>query len=132
MGTRFIDNGDGTVTDEKTDLVWQKEQAPERITWLEAQEYVQQLNEAEFAGHNDWRLPNNQELTSLMLTQENSKRLFLDPIFGSQRCFWSADTRGHHVACYIDFYYGGVYRFEENYVNHSVRAVSGTMKQNGA
>jgi len=132
MGTRFIDNGDGTVTDGETDLVWQKDQAPERITWLEAQEYVQQLNEAGFAGHSDWRLPNNQELTSLMLTQENSKRLFLDPIFGSQRCFWSADTRGHHVACYIDFYYGGVYRFEENYVNHSVRAVRGTVKQNGA
>lgn len=132
MGTRFIDNGDGTVTDGETNLVWQKDSAPERISWLEAQDYVQQLNEAGFAGHNDWRLPNNQELTSLMLTQENSKRLFLDPIFGSQRCFWSADTRGHHVACYIDFYYGGVYRFEENYVNHSVRAVRGAVKQNAA
>ncbi len=132
MGTRFIDNGDGTVTDGETDLVWQKDSAPERITWPEAQEYVQQLNEAGFSGHNDWRLPNNQELTSIMLTQENSKRLFLDPIFGSQRCFWSADTRGHHVACYIDFYYGGVYRSEENYVNHSVRAVRGNVKQNAA
>jgi serine/threonine-protein kinase len=129
MGTRFIDNGDGTVTDGETDLVWQKDSAPERITWPEAQEYVQQLNEAGFSGHNDWRLPNNQELTSIMLTQENSKRLFLDPIFGSQRCFWSADTRGHHVACYIDFYYGGVYRSEENYVNHSVRAVRGELKK---
>jgi serine/threonine-protein kinase len=129
MGTRFIDNGDGTVTDGETDLVRQKDSAPERITWPEAQEYVQQLNEAGFSGHNDWRLPNNQELTSIMLTQENSKRLFLDPIFGSQRCFWSADTRGHHVACYIDFYYGGVYRFEQNYVNHSVRAVRGELKK---
>jgi hypothetical protein len=129
MGTRFIDNGDGTVIDKDTDLVWQRDPAPERITWLEAQEYVQQLNEAGFAGHNDWRLPNNQELLSLMLSRENNKRLFLDPIFGSQRCFWSADTRGHHVACYIDYYYGGVYRFEENYVNHAVRAVRGEMKQ---
>lgn len=129
MGTRFMDNGDGTVIDRETDLVWQKDSAPERITWLEAQQYVQQLNEAGFAGHNDWRLPNNQELLSLMLSRENNKRLFLDPIFGSQRCFWSADTRGHHVACYIDYYYGGVYRFEENYVNHSVRAVRGEMKR---
>ena len=129
MATRFIDNGDGSVTDAETDLVWQKEAAPERVTWLEARQYVQQLNEAGFGGRNDWRLPNNEELLSLMLTRENSKRLFLDPIFGSQRCFWSADTRGHHVACYIDFYYGGVYRFEENYVNHSVRAVRGEMKK---
>ena len=129
MATRFIDNGDGSVTDAETDLVWQKEAAPERVDWLKAKQYVQELNEAGFAGHNDWRLPNNEELLSLMLTRENSKRLFLDPIFGSQRCFWSADTRGHHVACYIDFYYGGVYRFEENYVNHSVRAVRGEMKK---
>ena len=129
MATRFIDNGDGSVTDAETDLVWQKEAAPERVDWLEAKRYVQGLNEAGFAGYSDWRLPNNEELLSLMLTRENSKRLFLDPIFGSQRCFWSADTRGHHVACYIDFYYGGVYRFEENYVNHSVRAVRGELKK---
>lgn len=129
MAPRFMDHADGTVIDGETDLVWQKDPAPERITWLEAQQYVQQLNESGFAGHDDWRLPNNQELLSLMLNRENNKRLFLDPIFGSQRCFWSADTRGHHVACYVDYYYGGVYRFEENYVNHSVRAVRGEMKK---
>jgi hypothetical protein len=125
MATRFIDNGDGTVTDGETNLVWQKDTAPERITWPEAQEYVEQLNAESFAGHNDWRLPTNEELLTLMLSRENKKRLFLDPIFGSQRCFWSADTRDHHVACYVDYYYGGVYKFQENYVNHSVRAVRG-------
>ena len=31
MATRFIDNGDGTVTDRETNLVWQKDTAPERI-----------------------------------------------------------------------------------------------------
>ena len=129
MGTRFIDNGDGTVTDRETDLVWQKGQAEERIIWPEAQRYIQQLNEESFAGHSDWRLPTNEELSSLILSQENNRRLYLDPIFGSQRCFWSSTTRGHHVACYVDFYYGGVYRFSENYVNHSVRAVRGVMKK---
>ncbi len=129
MGTRFIDNGDGTVTDRETDLIWQKDQAPERITWPQAQRYIQQLNEENFAGHSDWRLPTHAELTTLILSQENNQRLYLDPIFGSQRCFWSSTTRGHHVACYVDFYYGGVYRFPENYVNHSVRAVRGEMKK---
>lgn len=129
MGTRFIDNGDGTVTDRDTDLVWQKGQAPERMTWSEAQRYILQLNQENFAGQSDWRLPTHQELSTLILSQENSRRLYLDPIFGSQRCFWSSTTRGHHVACYVDFYYGGVYRFPENYVNHSVRAVRGEMKK---
>jgi hypothetical protein len=127
MATRIIDNGDGTVTDTETNLEWQKDPAPERITWPEAQQYVEQLNAEGFAGNSDWRLPNNEELLTLMRSKENRKRLFLDPIFGVQSCFWSADTRGHHVACYVDYYYGGVYRFQENYVNHSVRAVRGQM-----
>jgi len=129
MATRFINNGDGTVTDGETTLVWQKDHAPERMTWSDAQRYVDQLNAESFAGHNDWRLPTNGELLTLMLSKENKKRLYLDPVFGSQRCFWSADSRDHHVACYVDYYYGGVYRFQENYVNHSVRAVRGAIKQ---
>lgn len=129
MATRFIDNGDGTVTDRETNLIWQKDPAPQRVNWPEAQRYIKQLNVAGFAGHYDWRLPNNKELSTLILSQENRKRLYLDLIFGSQRCFWSADTRDHHVACYVDFYYGGVYRFPELYVNHSVRAVRGQMTQ---
>ena len=127
MATRFIDNGDGTVTDRETNLVWQKDTAPERITWPQAQQYVEQLNAEGFAGQSDWRLPNNEELLTLMLPKENRKRLYLDPIFGVHRSFWSADTRGHHVACYVDYFYGGVYRFQENYVDHSVRAVRGQM-----
>ena len=129
MTTRFIDNGNGTVTDTQTGLVWQKEPAPERITWPEAQHYIQQLNQAAFAGHDDWRLPNNEELRTLILPRENSRRLFLDPIFGPHRSFWSSTTRGHHVVCYADYYYGDIYRFQENYVNHSVRAVRGEMKE---
>ncbi len=129
MATRFIDNDDGTVTDRETDLVWQKEPAPERVTWPEAQQYVQRLNEANFAGQTDWRLPNNEELRTLILPVENSRRLYLDPIFGPERCFWSATTRDHHEVCYVDFYYGGIYRFPETYVNHSVRAVRGDMKR---
>ena len=127
MATRFINNGDGTVTDGETNLVWQKDPAPERITWPEAQEYIDQLNDEGFAGYNDWRLPAKEELLTLMLSEETSKRLYLDPIFGSQRCFWSSSTKEHHVACYVDYYYGGVYQFPENYVNHSVRAVRGDM-----
>ena len=129
MATRFIDNGDGTVTDVETNLLWQKDTAPERTTWPEAHKYIDQLNAERFAGHDDWRLPTNEELLTLMLSKENFKRLYLDPVFGWQRSFWSADNRGHHVACYVDYYYGGVYRFQENYVNHSVRAVRGTSKE---
>ena len=125
MATRFADNGDGTVVDIKTGLTWQREPAPERMTWPEAQRYIQQLNETRFAGYADWRLPQNEELASLFLPEENSRRLYLDPVFGPYRCFWSATTRDHHTACYVDFFYKGIYRFPDNYVNHWVRAVRG-------
>jgi hypothetical protein len=128
MSKRFVVNDDGTVRDSQTGLVWQKDTAPERMTWPEAQRYIQRLNESRFAGFADWRLPSTEELTSLMLFEENSWRLYLDRIFGKQSCYWSSTTRGHHMVCYVDFYYGGVYRFQENYVNHSVRAVRGAVK----
>ncbi|MBW1980141.1 MAG: DUF1566 domain-containing protein [Deltaproteobacteria bacterium] len=129
MSERFVDNGNGTVTDTQTGLMWQKDPAPERVTWPEAQRFISYLNKIKFAGYEDWRLPNNEELSSLLLPEENKHRLYLDPIFGNQRCFWSATTRGHHTACYVDYFYGGIYRFPESYVNHSVRAVRGEMKK---
>ena len=127
MSKRFADNGDGTIVDTQTGLMWQREPAPERMTWPDAQRYIQQLNETRFAGYADWRLPHNDELASLFLLEENSRRLYLDPVFGPYRCFWSATTRGHHTACYVDFFYRGTYRFPETYANHWVRAVRGQM-----
>jgi hypothetical protein len=71
---RFVDNEDGTVTDTCTGLMWQKETpnpgaihgaTPEGwVTWESGLRYCEQL---EFAGHSDWRLPNVQELSSLIM-----------------------------------------------------------------
>ena len=58
----LIDNGDGTVTDRNTRLMWQ--QAPgEKMTWEEA---MAAADTFELAGYDDWRLPTIQELYSLM------------------------------------------------------------------
>ena len=59
----FIDNGDGTVTDIDTGLMWQKDTAPDTYIWQQALSYCENLS---FAGHNDWRLPNVNELQSLV------------------------------------------------------------------
>lgn len=69
----FTDNGDGTVTDQGTGLVWEKLSSDGGIhdyaksyTWAEAvSTKVATLNAASFAGHDDWRLPNIVELESL-------------------------------------------------------------------
>lgn len=59
---KYQDNGDGTVSDLITGLMWQKTQDP-KMTWEEAKEYAAN---SRLAGKNDWRLPTVTELYSLM------------------------------------------------------------------
>ena len=64
---KFTDNGDGTVTDNFTGLIWQKQKAPSTYTWEGALAYVNTLNASGgFAGKTDWRLPNIHELFSIV------------------------------------------------------------------
>lgn len=58
----YTDNGDGTITDNATDLMWQK--GFEAMTYSEAVEKVKSLN---LANHSDWRLPTIKEAYSLIL-----------------------------------------------------------------
>jgi hypothetical protein len=59
---RYRDNGDGTVSDLDTGLVWQKTMGA-KLTWEEAKAGAAALR---LGGHNDWRLPTIKELYSLM------------------------------------------------------------------
>ncbi len=123
MGDRYVDNKNGTVTDTETNLMWQQGSS-ERMMWHEGFEYVDKLNEQEFAGYSDWRYPSKEELATLLQEEENLKtRLYLDPIFKPTKWCWTSTQRKNHMAVYVDFYYGGVYRMQEKYANYFVRAV---------
>lgn len=71
----FVDNGDGTISDEATGLVWEKldndptgmHYAKAPYSWPKAFGKISTLNESAFAGHTDWRLPNMRELASLQV-----------------------------------------------------------------
>lgn len=75
----YTDNGNGTITDNNTGLVWEKKSDDGSIhdkdttyTWDNAfLLHVAGLNQAAFAGHTDWRLPNVKELESIV-DYENS------------------------------------------------------------
>lgn len=54
----FVDNGDGTVTDKKTKLMWQKGDNGEEVIFDKAKEYCGTL---ELGGYIDWRLPKVEE-----------------------------------------------------------------------
>jgi len=63
-GERFIDNGDGTVTDTLTNLMWAKADNMGDITWHEAQMYCKTPPIAGYR-YSDWRLPTILELRTL-------------------------------------------------------------------
>ncbi len=58
----FNDNGDGTVIDLNTGLMWQQTPPVEGMTWAEAKAYCENL---EFGGYSDWRMPTLKELFSI-------------------------------------------------------------------
>jgi len=67
----FTDNGDGTVSDNNTGLMWQKSpdtggdgdiDASDKLTWTEIQNYPATLNAQKLGGYSDWRVPSIKEL----------------------------------------------------------------------
>jgi hypothetical protein len=101
---RFIDHGDGAVSDSLTGLMWTKEaNAPgpaqcapaESKTWQEALDYVRCLNTNQYLGHYDWRLPNRKELRSLEDYENNDPTLPTGHPFTNTGYFggyWSSTT----------------------------------------
>ena len=103
---RYRINGDGTVTDTSTKLMWK--QAPEagKYHWDEAMATFGK--NVSFAGYNDWRMPTIDELKSLI---DDSYHPTIRPVAFPNTpatVFWSAspDVDGGYSAWYVNFYYG--------------------------
>jgi len=61
---RFTDHGDGTVTDNNTQLMWTQEASPKGPqNWVTAMHYCERST---MAGHTDWGLATLSELKSLV------------------------------------------------------------------
>ena len=88
----YDENGDGTVTDRSTGLMWQKSGTTKSMTIYEAQSYINDLNEQKYCGDSDWRLPTLVELASL-LRENQVGGLYIDTVFArTQRKLWSSDV----------------------------------------
>lgn len=135
---RYVDHGDGTLTDSYTDLMWQESYAYAEtgnyINWYDAGDYVADLNRRQLGGHTDWRLPIKLELQSVYeLRHEFTSRgrtyvLHIDPVFeiGYGSCFWTWHTRLSGAMGFA-FDIGENFWLPQGSLSATVRAVRGNM-----
>lgn len=89
----YVDNGDGTVTDKITGLVWEKEGASSLYYW-DAQKRIENLNDQKLGGHGNWRIPTLEELCSLLDSKSNPQGYYIPSVFGNpQGVCWTSDIK---------------------------------------
>ena len=86
----YTDNGDGTITDDVTGLMWQKTDGGS-VVWEDAIAYADLLS---LAGHQDWRLPTSDELFGILDHSQHNPALDITcfPPSGAQY-WWTCKTR---------------------------------------
>jgi len=125
----FNDNGDGTVSDYNTGLMWEKADSVTPHSWSEA---ISECESATTAFYTDWRLPTKKEIVSL-INYENSGSAgsALDSSLtypGMVRYLWSADTSAQNSveAWFVDIFTGVFDIRDKSFYSHPVRCVRET------
>lgn len=119
---RFFNNGDGTITDNLTGLIWlQKADGDnEKKQWSDALDYIESLNNNSEAGYNDWRLPNINELATLFNSGKyNQADWLISKGFESVENdeYWSSTVNASDPECSAWFL-----DFEDGRVNFELKA----------
>jgi hypothetical protein len=113
----FTDNGDSTVTDSKTSLVWQQSTGGQG-TWESALSYCEGLT---LGSLSDWRLPNSKELGSIVDLSESNPSIDSTAFPSTQPLFyWSSTTYVNDTpfAWIRDFDGGNVRNFHKGSDKH--------------
>ena len=136
---RFVDNGDGVVTDTWTKLMWMQEDSylmlKKFLVYNHAKKFLDKVNAESFAGYNNWRFPNKREAHSLFHSDKLKSTkdkyrmdIYIDPTFtaGCGYDTWTSHTRGSITAYSYSFNSGrGGHKEVDDTLNTSVRFVRG-------
>jgi hypothetical protein len=87
--------------DPNTGLMWQVKIDKEKLLWVETGRYVERLNQINYGGHNDWRVPTRYELETLNTREchkskdiRNSELFIKKPLLHSMnyeyQSFWTS------------------------------------------
>lgn len=141
MDEWFVDNGDGTVTDTRSQLMWMKDDSylmlKKFLTYIGAKKYLAKKNAEPFAGFSDWRFPSKEEAFSLYyqdkekhILDKYEMELYIDPVFSEGCGFdtWTSNTRGRITAYVFSFSSGsGGHKEVDDTLNTSLRPVRGVI-----
>jgi hypothetical protein len=133
--SRYRENGDGTVTDLSTGLIWKQcaeglsgadctTGSPSTFTWQAA---LQHAEDAVFAGSSLWRLPNKNELASLVERRCVNPAINATPLPNTPSSwFWSSSPYAYYLgdAWLVSFGHGFVSGYGKSYQAY-VRLVRG-------
>ncbi|MBR6421401.1 DUF1566 domain-containing protein [bacterium] len=110
VASDFETSSDGTtVTDKQTGLMWQKEYASNK-TWQEALKFCEDSTDA---GYYDWRLPNKNELASLVNHEKlNSPYSYFQDM--PSNYFWSSSTNVSNIyGRLVGFEFGNIHSIDK-------------------
>jgi len=115
---RFIDNGDGTVTDTKTNLMWAQYDNLGNINWHDAKAYCKWII---LSRYEDWRMPTIEELTTLYDPNEKGyksdcgDRVRVTPLIRLS-CGWVWAVEAQTISAYA-FNFERGYRYTDRMVH---------------
>ena len=126
----FTRSANGVVTDSRTNLEWQDDYSDnggsiKNTTWRNAIDYCVNLN---LDGNSDWRLPNLNELTSLVDDKKYNPSIdaiFQNTSYTYSNYYWSSTTNANNNddAWIVAFDYGNQYNNGTKNYSQYVRCV---------
>jgi hypothetical protein len=124
----YTDNLNGTISDDVTGLMWQKEDNDTIMNRIVAGEYCSQ---SQLGNHNDWRIPSLIELVGLVNYREEIRPAIDRAVFSgtNQEFYWTSEPSFNSQIMKVTFYSGAV-RTQPDSFSAYTRCVRGSKTEN--